>query len=627
MNPDPYRALGVRPFINCCSVRTMHGGSLMLPQVREAIDAASRRFVNLDELMEAAGRRIAELTGAEWGIVTCGSAAAVALGTAACVAGNDPVKMVRLPFTDGMVNRAIIPAKQRFAYDQAVRMVGCRIVEIDTREELDRALDEPVALVVLLGKQEHLSAVRLEEIASVCKPRGIPILVDAASEHIERPSPWLRRGADLVVYSGGKFLRGPQTSGLLLGDKGLCQAAWRNGSPHQALGRPMKVSKEDIVGVVAALEYWFGERDEAAERRKWDADLAMIAERFGQIDGVRGEVLEPSGVDKVPRLKIVWDRARFPLDGTGLARQPVLDGEPRVMLDDNSATDDSLAIDPFQLQPGEAAQVGDAIVNALARVADQPAASDPRAGACRRRRVGAAGRLHAWDAHASPRARTERRRHCRAAALGAVRRAGQRRDRFRPYPLGLRGPARGGDDLLSLRGPRRGRRDGRHGAARRRQRPEPGHRQPHAIRRRVLAGAPGWIDRAPGIGDSMNLHIVPTYAAALALLFALLSIYVIRGRGRYQVTIGADGAPDLERRIRVHANFAEYVPFTLLLLTLTELRGAAAGWLHAMCLCLLAGRLLHASGVSRPAENLRFRQAGVALTLTALIGAAITLLV
>src|SRR4051812_26780154 len=363
-NANPYLSLGVRPFINCCGTRTLHGGTLLSAEARRAMAAAAEQFVDLDELMEAAGKRIAELTGAEWGIVTCGSAAAVALGTAACVAGNDPVKMVRLPFTEGMVNRAIIPTKQRFAYDQAVRMIGCSIVEIDTREELDRALDEPVALVVLLGKQEHLSSVRLEEIASVCKPRGIPILVDAASEHIERPSPWLRRGADLVVYSGGKFLRGPQTSGLLLGDKGLCQAAWRNGSPHQALGRPMKVSKEDIVGVVAALEYWFGERDENAERRKWDADLAMIAERFGQIEGVRGEVLEPSGVDKVPRLKIVWDRVRFPIDGNGL-RVAVLDGEPRVMLDDNSATDDSLAIDPFQLQPGEAAQVGDAIVNAL----------------------------------------------------------------------------------------------------------------------------------------------------------------------------------------------------------------------------------------------------------------------
>jgi D-glucosaminate-6-phosphate ammonia-lyase len=363
-NANPYLALGVRPFINCCSVRTMHGGSLMLPQVKAAMDAASRQFVNLDELMEAAGRRIAELTGAEWGIVTCGSAAAVALGTAACVAGNDPARMLRLPFTNGMVNRVIIPTKQRFAYDQAVRMIGCHIVEIDTREDLDRALLEPVALVVLLGKQEHLSGVRLEEIASVVRPRGIPIMVDAASEHIERPSPWLTRGADLVIYSGGKFLRGPQTSGLLLGDKRLVEAAWRNGSPHQALGRPMKVSKEDIIGVIAALECWFGERDPASERRRWDDDLAMIADRLTELDGVRGEVIAPEGVDRVPRLKIGWDRTRFPLDGLAL-RQAVLDGEIRVMLDDNSATEDSIAVDPFQLQPGEAALVGDAVVAAL----------------------------------------------------------------------------------------------------------------------------------------------------------------------------------------------------------------------------------------------------------------------
>ena len=363
-NTNPYLMLGVRPFINCCSVRTMHGGSLMLPQVRDAMTEASRHFVNLDELMEAAGRRLAQLTGAEWGIVTCGSAAAVALGTAACVAGNDPAKMLRLPFTEGMVNRVIIPAKQRFAYDQAVRMIGCHIVEIDTREELDQALEQPVAMVVLLGKQEHLSGVRLEEIASVVKPRGIPIMVDAASEHLERPSPWLVRGADLVVYSGGKFLRGPQTSGLLLGSKQLVQAAWSNASPHQALGRPMKVSKEDIIGVVTALEYWFGERDEAAERRRWHEDCATIAERVATIPGARGEIVEPQGVDKVPRLKIVWERDKYPLDGLGL-RHRVLDGEPRVMLDDNSASDNSIAVDPFQLQPGEAAQVGDAVVAVL----------------------------------------------------------------------------------------------------------------------------------------------------------------------------------------------------------------------------------------------------------------------
>src|SRR5437762_13169278 len=187
-NTNPYLALGVRPFINCCSVRTMHGGSLMLPQVRAAIDAASRQFVNLDELMEAAGKRLAELTGAEWGIVICGSAAAVALGTAACVAGNDPVKMLRLPFTDGMVNRVVIPKTQRFAYDQAVRMIGCHLVEIDTRADLDAALAEPVAMVVLLGKQEHLGSLRLEEIAAAVKPRGIPIRGGAGSGHLGRAS-------------------------------------------------------------------------------------------------------------------------------------------------------------------------------------------------------------------------------------------------------------------------------------------------------------------------------------------------------------------------------------------------------------------------------------------------------
>ena len=380
-NSNPYLALGVRPFINCCSVRTMHGGSLMLPQVQDAMAEASRWFVNLDELMEAAGRRLAELTGAEWGLVTCGSAAAVALGTAACVAGNDPVKMLRLPFTEGMTNRVVIPKRQRFAYDQAVRMIGCHLVEIDSRDELDRALAEPVAMVVLLGKEEHKGPLRLEEIAAAVKPHGIPILVDAASEHLERPSPWLARGADLAVYSGGKFLRGPQTSGLLLGKKPLVEAAWRNASPHQALGRPMKVSKEDIVGVIAAVEYWFQERDRGAERQKWYDDIAMISQRVVQLPEAAGAVVEPEGVDLVPRLRLSWDRADYSIDGLGL-RQRLLDGEPRIMLDDNSAGENSIEIDPFQLQPGEAAAVGEAVAAALgAARRPTPAAVRPQAAA------------------------------------------------------------------------------------------------------------------------------------------------------------------------------------------------------------------------------------------------------
>jgi D-glucosaminate-6-phosphate ammonia-lyase len=377
-NANPYLALGVRPFINCCSVRTMHGGSLMLPEVRAAVEAASHQFVNLDELMEAAGAKIAELTGAEWGIVTCGSAAAVALASAACVAGNDPVRMLRLPFTDGWVNRVILPKNQRFAYDQAIRMVGAHIVEVDSLADLDAALAEPVAMVAILGTNEEFSNIRLEEIVARVRPLGIPILVDAASEHLQRPSPWLVRGADMVVYSGGKFLRGPQTSGLLLGKKNLVQAAWRNASPHQAFGRPMKVSKEDVIGVLTAVDYWFNKRDEAAELRKWHEDLQDIARRVEPVSGVRTEVIEPKGVVRVPLLRVTWDG--IALDGMAL-RQRLLDGNPRIMIDDTSAKANSVNLDPFQFSPGEAAQVGTAIANTLTAAHNLQPTTDPAAAA------------------------------------------------------------------------------------------------------------------------------------------------------------------------------------------------------------------------------------------------------
>jgi L-seryl-tRNA(Ser) seleniumtransferase len=363
-NANPYLALGVRPFINCASVRTAHSGSLMLPEVRAAVAQASRQYVSLDELMEGASHRIAELTGAELGMVTCGSAAALTLATCACVAGNDPVKMLRLPFTDGWVNRVIMLKNHRFAYDQAIRMVGTHIVEIETMADLDAALKEPVAMIAVLGTHEDQAQVRLEDLVARAKPLGIPVLVDAASEHIERPSPYLKRGADMVIYSGGKFLRGPQTSGLLLGRKDLIEAAWRNASPHQAFARGMKVSKEDIIGVLAALEVWFEHRDPAEELRRWNSDLAKITAGL-TLSGVSTEVIAPKGAVKVPRLRITWDAAKFGVDGEGL-RLRVLEGEPRVMLDDMAVKANSIEIDPFGLQPGEAEQVARAISAALA---------------------------------------------------------------------------------------------------------------------------------------------------------------------------------------------------------------------------------------------------------------------
>jgi D-glucosaminate-6-phosphate ammonia-lyase len=377
---DPYTALGVRPFINCCSVRTVHGGSLMLPEVREAVAAASHYFVNLDELMQAAGERLAALTGAEWGLVTCGSAAAVALATAACVAGNDPTRMLRLPFTEGWTNRVVMLRNQRFAYDQAIRMIGTHIVEVDTLAEFEAALLEPVAMVAVLGTHEAQSAFRIEDIVARTRPLGIPVMVDAASEHLESPSPWLVRGADLVVYSGGKFLRGPQTSGLLLGRKDLVQAAWHNAAPHQALGRPMKVSKEDVIGLLTAVEIWF-KRDLAAEQARWRGDVTEIARILAGVPDVSCQIVEPAGVVRVPTLRVTWNAARAGLDGESL-RQRLLSGSPRIMLDDMSADADSVTIDPFGLQPGEATQVGHGVAGALSgnrgfeSASPKPAAAD-----------------------------------------------------------------------------------------------------------------------------------------------------------------------------------------------------------------------------------------------------------
>ncbi len=365
-NDNPYLRLNVRPFINCASVRTIHGGSLMRPEVKAAMARAGGQFVNIYELMEEAGKRIGELMGCEFGIVTPGSAAAVCLGTAGAVAGNDPERIARLPYTEGMRNKVLMPKGHRFSYDHAIRMVGTTIHEFASREELVKMLEDPtVAMICVYGLVEPNGPVQFEDMVALAKAKNVPVMVDAASEHIERPSPWLVRGADMVIYSGGKFLQAPQVTGLLLGKEKIIRAAWANASPHQGIGRPMKVSKEDIIGVVTALEYWTTERDHPGERKEWAATLDTIAKKVEKVAGVETKVRAPSGGVKVPRLIISWDRSKVPHAGLDI-RQKLLDGEPRIMLDDMEATDHSVVVDPFNMVKGEADLVGDALARALA---------------------------------------------------------------------------------------------------------------------------------------------------------------------------------------------------------------------------------------------------------------------
>ena len=366
IDDNPYLKIGVRPFINCCGTRTIHSGTLMLPEVKRAMAVASNHFVNMDELMEGVGRRLAELTGAEWGIVTAGAAAALCHATAACVAGADPERMLRLPNVAGLKDRVIMLRNGRFTYDHAIRTVGVEVVEVETREELSNALSDRVAMVALLGRSEAEGGLSLETVAELTRPREIPILVDAASEHLVRPNPYLSRGATMVACSGGKYLRGPQCTGLLLGEKAWVQAAWVNSAPHHTLGRAMKVGKEEIMGALAAVEQWADARSPEDERRQWEVDLNVIADEVTQLSTVVAEIRQPeTSTSPVPRLEICWDGDRIGLTGLAL-RDRLLETEPRIMLDDRGATDASVFILPFSLQPGEAKTVGSRIREELA---------------------------------------------------------------------------------------------------------------------------------------------------------------------------------------------------------------------------------------------------------------------
>lgn len=365
---EPYEALGVKPFINCCGTRTVHGGSLMLPEVKAAMAAASTKFVNLNELMSKARIRISELTGAEDGIVTAGSAAAIAIATAGAMAGNDPIKMLRLPHIGEIVNQVVMLKSHRFPYDQAIRMVGAKITEVDNLQQLNSLDFDLVAMIFYLGSRDFNAEIPFDEFVAISRKYKVPLLVDAASEHIERPNKWLERGADLVVYSGGKVLRGPQTSGLLLGRTELIEAAWANSPPHRAFGRPMKIGKEDIIGILAALEIWFS-RESSELMNIWLDDTKTINQLVNTLPGITCETIPPDEGDKTPKVLIKWNNNDVPLHGLEL-RRLLLEGEPRILLDDVSAKRDSITLEVISLQPGEAKIVGESISRCLKGVKD-----------------------------------------------------------------------------------------------------------------------------------------------------------------------------------------------------------------------------------------------------------------
>lgn len=365
---DVYKDLGVRTFINAAGTYTALSASLMPREVRQAMENAAGQYVSIPELQEAAGRRIASLVGAEAALVTAGCAAALTLATAAAVAGSSQEAILRIPDTERLKNEVIFPKGHRFAYDHAIRNVGVRLIEAGSREELLASVGEKTAMLFYLNNAANKSPITREELVEVGKKTGVPTLIDAAADlpPVKNLTAFLQMGFDLVAFSGGKGLRGPQCSGLLLGRKDLIQAAFLNGSPHSdSIGRLAKVGKEEIVGLTRAVELYL-QRDHEADWKEWEERVAHILSRLSGIDSVRAERFVPEIANEVPHAAIIWEPKRFALTRDIFAKA-LREGEPRIEPRPSAPEEPRLEIGVWMMQPGEHRVVADRCLEILTR--------------------------------------------------------------------------------------------------------------------------------------------------------------------------------------------------------------------------------------------------------------------
>ncbi|MDH3651961.1 MAG: PLP-dependent transferase, partial [Saprospiraceae bacterium] len=355
-----YESIGVDTIINCRGTFTILGGSTERDEVLTAMEAASGYFAQYDELAYGIGDRLAELTGADWGMVSAGCAAGLKHVTAACVTGGNPEKLIRIPDLTGLEKtEVIIPGYSRNVYDHAVRNVGVTVVMVDTPEELKAAINSRTAMIYVNAGRGSLKGapLSLEVISEIASPRDVPILLDAAAEDLTIPIIHLQRGATIVAYSGGKAICGPQCAGLLLGDKSILLSAWQASSPHHGPGRDNKVGKEEMFGMLAAVEAWT-KRDHSGEWKTWLSWLDEISQRLTKIDGVKTEITEPQGLSNhAPVLQVRWDPQQLHITGEELAEE-VARNKPRLAIGwggDDGLT--SINITPNQMRPGNSTVV------------------------------------------------------------------------------------------------------------------------------------------------------------------------------------------------------------------------------------------------------------------------------
>ena len=364
---EVYKKLGISPIINAQSWVTALGGSIMRPEVLQAMDDAANAFVDIKQLNRAAGEVVARSCGAEQGLVTAGCSAAQVLMVAACMTGQSEQNVEQLPDTTGMKNEVILFKGQRNRYDKAFVTGGATLVEygsVDaaTADDLDAAINENTACVAFVVAPFMPEGIGLEETIRVAHERGVPVIVDAAAEVPPRAnlSKFHRMGADMVAFSGGKGIGGPQSSGILAGKAELVEAAVMNSlnldSSVAGIGRPMKVSKENIVGLVTAIQL-FTDSDEAAEWEGWNSKAQFVAERLTGIDGVRVSIEDDPDKRQGPQPVIT-----FADDYEGLSIAEIIEqlenGDPGIFVGGGEARSE-ISIVMVTVQDGEEIVIAD----------------------------------------------------------------------------------------------------------------------------------------------------------------------------------------------------------------------------------------------------------------------------
>ena len=348
---DLLKELGVRPFINAAGTYTTMTGSLMLPEVMEAINYGSQHYVFLDELHDAVGRRLASLIGCEAAMVTAGAASALTLGTAAVLTGAQRKFIEQLPDLTGMKSEVIIQKSHHFPYEHALRNCGVRLLDVETCEELERAVNQKTAMLFFLNYANNQGRIKDAEWVELGRKHGISTFNDCAADvhPVENLSKWTRMGFDLVCFSGGKGLFGPQSSGLLLGRKDLIAAARLNDSPNSnTIGRGMKVNKEEMLGLLVAVET-FLRTDQNKTWKEWERLAQLIIDSARSVPGIEAEMYLPEIFNRWPHIRVQWDPQKVKAKPNDLVRS-LRAGEPSVAV---LATREGLDIGVITLKPGE----------------------------------------------------------------------------------------------------------------------------------------------------------------------------------------------------------------------------------------------------------------------------------